>query len=79
MRPDFLQHIQHNWPLALAAAGLLVYLPVVLVRGVFSTNQGRVTRADDPVRYWGWVRKFSILLLACLAVLVGSYLLTPAH
>ena len=71
--------MQHNWPLALAAAGLLVYLPVVLLGGVFYTNQGSIARRNDPARYWGWVRRFFVLLLACLAVLFGSYFLDPSQ
>jgi hypothetical protein len=79
LKLTFIQHLQHNWPLALAAAALLVYLPVVLIGGVFYTNQGPITRQDNPAGYWGWVRKFFVLLLGCLAVLAGSYLLDPAH
>lgn len=79
MKLNFIQHLQHNWPLALAAAALLIYLPVVLVGGVFFTNQGSITRRDDPVGYWGWVRKFFVLLLMCLSGLFGSYFLDPSH
>jgi hypothetical protein len=75
MKPDFLHHLWSEWPLALAAAGLLLYLPVVLLKGVFYTNQGNILRAVDPEGYWRWVRRFTLLLVASLTVLIGSYLL----
>ncbi len=75
MRPDLVQHLRENWPLALIAIGLCVYLPIVLIGGVFFTNQGRITRAGDPVRYWRWVRLFLTLFVLCAVVLAGTYLL----
>ena len=75
MKPDFVEHLRREWPLVLVAAGLLVYLPIVLVRGVLTTNQGNVLRDADPAGYWRWVRRFLLLLLACLTVILGSYLL----
>jgi threonine/homoserine/homoserine lactone efflux protein len=75
---EFIQHVRHNWPLALALAGLLFYLPIVLVSGIFFTNQGRVLRSREPRRYWRWVALMSGLFLACLGVLVGSYYLSGA-
>jgi hypothetical protein len=75
LKPEFVQHLRHNWPLAVAVAGLLVYLPIVLVSGVFFTNQGNLLRSRDPVQYWRWVARLASLLLAGGAVLVGSYLL----
>ncbi len=76
MKADFIIHLQHNWPLAAAAAGLLLYIPVVLVTGTFFTNQGNITRKNDPTRYWRWVALFLGLLLASLVVLFGSYFLS---
>jgi hypothetical protein len=67
---------KHNWPLAAAAAGLLLYIPVVLVTGTFFTNQGNITRKNEPTRYWRWVALFLSLLLASLVVLFGSYFLS---
>ena len=79
MDPDFIQHVQRNWPLAVITIGLLIYLPIVLVSGVFFTNQGRILRSNEPVRFRRWVLLFSVLLLACVAVLFGSYFLTRSH
>jgi len=76
VKADFIIHLQHNWPLAAAAAGLLLYIPVVLVTGTFFTNQGNITRKNEPTRYWRWVALFLGLLLASLVVLFGSYFLT---
>ena len=72
---DFLHHLQHNWPLAVITLGLLLFVPAVLVTGVYPTNQGSVLRSQDPARYWRWVKGFALLSLACLGVLIGSYLL----
>lgn len=55
---------------------LAVSIPIVLIRGDFSTNQGTIHRSVDPTRSWMWVALFLGLLLACLIVLVGSYLLS---
>jgi hypothetical protein len=77
MKPDFILHLQHNWPLAIVIAGLLIYLPIVLLGGVFFTNQGRVVRSDNPSLYWRWVWGFIVLLLVLLLVFFGSYLLPP--
>jgi hypothetical protein len=76
MRPDFIHHLRGEWPLALVAAGLLVYLPFVLLKGVFYTNQGNILRDVDPEGYWRWVRRFLLLLAASLGVLIGSYFLS---
>jgi hypothetical protein len=73
MSPGFLEHLHRNWPLALIVAGLLIFLPVTLLRGVFYTNQGRILRSTEPERYRKWVLSFLALELACLAVLLGSY------
>ena len=78
LKPDFLGHLRGEWPLVLVAAGLLVYLPIVLLRGVFYTNQGNVLREVEPAQYWRWVRRFIVLLLVCLAVILGSYLLAAS-
>lgn len=48
MTPEFMLHLRRNWPLALVVAGLLLYLPVVLVGGVLVTNQGSVNRSREP-------------------------------
>jgi Mn2+/Fe2+ NRAMP family transporter len=74
--PEFAHHLQHNWPLAVVIVGLLFYLPIVLISGVFFTNQGRILRSKEPSRYWRWVALMLGLFLACLAVLVGSYRLS---
>jgi hypothetical protein len=76
MKADFILHLQHNWPMVVAAAGLLVYIPVVLVSGIFYTNQGSISRKNEPTRYWRWVALFLGLLLASLVVLFGSYFLS---
>ncbi|MFY9629814.1 MAG: hypothetical protein WAK03_16925 [Methylocystis sp.] len=78
MRPDLIQHLRHNWPLALIAAGLALYIPAVLASGAFYTNQGWIARSREPARYWRWVFRFVLLLAACVAVLWGSYLLDRA-
>lgn len=75
LKPEFIQHLRHNWPLAVAVTALLVYLPIVLVSGIFFTNQGRLLRSKEPVQYWRWVARLTVLLLAGCVVLVGSYLL----
>jgi hypothetical protein len=76
VQANFLLHLQHNWPLAAIALGLLLLVPIVLVTGVFPTNQGRVLRSEDPESYWRWVVGFALLSLACLVVLIGSYFLS---
>jgi hypothetical protein len=75
MKPDIVLHVQHNWPLAIIIVGLLIYLPIVLLSGVFFTNQGRIVRSDNPSLYWRWVCGFIVLLLILLIVFFGSYLL----
>jgi threonine/homoserine/homoserine lactone efflux protein len=74
-----IRHLEHNWPLTLVALCLAAYLVVVLVGGTFFTNQDRIERATDPARYWRWIRIFVTLLLLSTAVLIGSYVLGPAH
>jgi len=74
-----IQHLQHNWPLALIALALAVYLAIVLVGGTFFTNQGRIERATDPSRYWRWIRIFTTLFVLSVVVLIGSYVLGPSH
>jgi hypothetical protein len=76
MSPVFLAHLQQQWPLAVIATGLLVYIPITLIKGVFYTNQGRIFRSTDSARYWKWVFSFMALDLACVAVLLGSFLLS---
>ncbi len=76
VNPDFIIHLKHNWPLAVIIAGMVLYLPIVLMSGVFFTNQGRIFRAKEPTRYWRWVALFLGLLLASLVVLFGSYFLS---
>jgi hypothetical protein len=76
VRPDFIAHLQHNWPLAVIVVGLLLYIPIVLVGGVFFTNQGKITRSAEPMRFWRWVALMSGLFLASLVVLFGSYFLS---
>jgi hypothetical protein len=71
--PEFVQHLQHNWPLAAVVVLLLLYLPVALVSGTFFTNQGNILRSKQPARYWRWVVSMSVLWLASLGVLLGSY------
>jgi hypothetical protein len=75
MSPVFLAHLQHNWPLTMIVVGLLIYLPIALITGDFHTNQGRIPRSADPTRYWKWILSFTSLLLACVAVLAGSFVL----
>ncbi len=74
-----IQHLQHNWPLALITLALAVYLVIALVGGTFFTNQGRVLRSTSPSQYWRWMRIFATLFLLGAAVLIGSYLLGPAR
>jgi hypothetical protein len=70
-------HLQANWPLVLAALLLAAYLPIVLVGGVFYTNQGSIPRTRQPELYWRWVRRMIGLLLVSLIVLAGSYASGP--
>lgn len=78
MTPEFIRHLQHNWPLAMVVVGLFFYLPIVLISGIFFTNQGRILRSKEPTRYWRWVALMLGLCLACLGVLIGSYGLSLA-
>jgi Na+/H+ antiporter NhaD/arsenite permease-like protein len=79
MKPDFLLHLQKNWPLAVIVAGLMIYIPIALVSGVFYTNQGWIARSNEPDRYWRWVLLFCTLLAVSLAALFGSYYLGKAR
>jgi hypothetical protein len=76
MNPRFLDHLQHNWPLAVIVIGLFVYIAITLVTGMFYTNQGRILKSSDPARYWKWVLSFIVLDLSCAVVLLGSFLLS---
>ena len=76
VKADLILHLQHNWPLTAAVLVLLLYIPVVLVSGTFFTNQGNITRKNEPTRYWRWVALSLGLLLASLVVLFGSYILS---
>ena len=76
VRTGFFEHVQRSWPLAVIIGGLALYLPIALISGRFYTNQGTVSRSDDPRRYWTRIARFLVLLLLCLVVLVGSYLLS---
>ena len=76
MPETFLSHLQDNWPLAIIGIGLLLFVPLVLVTGIFPTNRGKIFRSQDPVTYWRWVCRFVVLSLACWIVLLGSYLLS---
>ena len=78
VRTGFLEHVQHSWPLAVIIGGLALYAAIALFSGRFYTNQGTVRRSDDPRRYWTWIARFLVLLLLCLVVLVGSYMLSGA-
>jgi hypothetical protein len=75
MKPSLIDHLRREWPLVLATAGLAIYLPVALLRGVFYTNQGSILRDRDPEAYWHWIRRFLVLLVAGLGVIIGSYYL----
>jgi hypothetical protein len=75
MKPTFIEHLRGEWPLVLAVVGMLIYIPIVLIRGVFYTNQGNFLREVDPEGYWRWVKRFLVLLLVCLLVIFGSYYL----
>jgi hypothetical protein len=77
MNASFLLHLQDNWPLAAVVFGLLLFVPIVLVTGIFPTNQGSVVRSRDPATYWRWVIRFGVLLLVSMTVLLGSYYLLP--
>ena len=50
-----------------------IYVVISLALGAFYTNQGKVYRAQNPRQFWHYGRVFGLLLLACTAVLVGSY------
>jgi hypothetical protein len=76
MGTGFLLHLQHNWPLAVVVAGLALFIPAVLLFGVFPSNQGNVVRSLDPITYWRWVRRFVALFVVSSAVLVGSFFLS---
>jgi len=76
MQPAFILHLQHNWPLAVIVGGLILYIPIVLLCGVFYTNQGKIVRSQESARYWRWVVLIVGLLLACSAVFFGSYFLS---
>jgi Mn2+/Fe2+ NRAMP family transporter len=76
VRPDFITHLRHNWPLVVVVVGLFLYIPIVLVGGVFFTNQGKIIRSAEPTRFWRWVALMSGLFLASLVVLSGSYFLS---
>jgi threonine/homoserine/homoserine lactone efflux protein len=69
VRPDFIAHLQHNWPLAVIVVGLFFYIPIALVGGVFFANQGKIVRSVEPTRYWRWVVRLTGLFLACLVVI----------
>jgi hypothetical protein len=76
VKPDFIIHLKHNWPLAVIIVGIILYIPIVLISGVFLTNQGKIFRLNEPTRYWRWVALLLGLLLASLVVLFGSYFLS---
>jgi hypothetical protein len=76
VKPDFIVHLKQNWPLAVIIVGIILYIPIVLISGVFLTNQGKIDRVNEPTRYWRWVALFLGLLLASLAVLFGSHFLS---
>ena len=76
MSASFLFHLQHNWPLAVVVAGLALFIPAVLLFGVFPSNQGNVVRSRDPVTYWRWIRRFVALFVVSSVVLVGSFFLS---
>ncbi len=78
MSPTFVQHLQHNWPLTIIVIGLAIYLPIVLVTGVFPTNQGSIRRSRDRSGYWRWVGGFAVILAVSITILAGSWLLSPA-
>ena len=73
MSPGFVDHLQRNWPLVAIVVGGAIYLVVGLSLGVFYTNQGKVYRAQTPRRFWRYGQLFGLLLLACTAVLIGSF------
>jgi drug/metabolite transporter (DMT)-like permease len=74
---NFFLHLQHNWPLALAAFVLFVLVVFALFTGVLPTNQGSILKSREPSTYWRWLRWLAILLCLAIAVLVGSYFLNP--
>jgi hypothetical protein len=73
MSPGFVDHLQRNWPLLAVVVVGAIYVVVGLTLGVLYTNQGKVYRAQTPRQFWHYVQVFGLLLLACTAVLVGSY------
>ena len=73
MQASLILHFQHNWPLAIIALGLLIFIPIVLITGVFPTNQGSVLRSHNPASYWRWVAGFVVILLAAWIVLFVSF------
>lgn len=74
MNQAFLAHLQHNWPLAIIAIGLFIYIPITMIKGVFYTNQGRIVKSSEPSRYWKWTLSFIALDFACIAVLLMSFI-----
>lgn len=76
MNSDFLSHLRHNWPLTIIVVGLLIYIPITLIQGVFYTNQGRIIKSAEPARYWKWVICFVVLLVSSVVVLAGSFMLS---
>lgn len=78
MSGTILVHVQHNWPLALAALVLLAIIVFALLTGTLPTNQGKVIRSREPASYWRWLGGLGLLLVLTIAVLFGSYLLGPA-
>jgi hypothetical protein len=76
MTEEFVSHLKHNWPLLVVVIGLLLYIPVILITGVFYTNQGNILRSNDPERFWRWVIRLIILLVVSSVVLIGSYVLS---
>jgi len=76
MNPNLIDHLYKNWPLALIALGLSIYLAIVLMSGSFYTNQKNILKAEEPAEYWQWVRRMLVLDALCLVVLFGSFLLS---
>jgi hypothetical protein len=76
MNSDFINHLQRNWPLTIVVLGLVIYIPVTLISGVFYINQGRILKSAEPARYWKWVAFFIALHLSSVVTLVGSFFLS---